>query len=234
MAAQRKKKEIQDETLIDLAQAKVSAEHFLERNSKMLIGILVGLFVIVGGYLFYTYMIVEPRQKEAVEQMFQAEIQFEKDSFDLALNNPGGGYAGFLEIIDQYGGTRAANTAKYYAGISYLNLGNFEEAIRYLEDFSPKDDITKAMKLGALGDAYAEQNDLDKALSQYQKAANAGDNALLTPYYLMKVGQLSEMQNNFSEARKAYERIRDEYPTADEGVDIEKYIVRLDAKEGKG
>ncbi len=233
MAAQRRKKEIQDETLIDLSEAKVSAEHFLEKNSKVLIGVLVGLFVIVGGYLFYKYMIIEPRQKEAVEQMFQAQIQFEKDSFDLALNNPGGGYAGFLEIIDQYGGTPAANTSQYYAGISYLNMGNFEEAINYLEAFSPKDDVTKAMKQGALGDAYAEQNDLDKALSQYNKAANVSENNLITPYYLLKVGQLSEQQGKLAEARKAYERIRDDFPNTEEGAEIEKYLILLEALEAR-
>lgn len=231
MAAQRRKKEIQDETLIDLSQAKVTAEHFLERNSKLLIGILAGLVIVVGGYLFYKYMIIEPRQKEAVEQMFQAQIQFEKDSFDLALNNPGGGYAGFLEIIDQYGGTPAANTANYYAGICYLNMGNFEEAIRYLDAFSPKDETTKAMKQGALGDAYAEQNDLDKALAQYNKAADVGNNSLITPYYLMKVGQLNESQSKFADARKAYERIRDEFPNTEEGADIEKYLIRLESLE---
>lgn len=233
MAAQRRKKEIQDETLIDLSQAKVTAEHFLERNSKMLVGILGGIIVIVGGYLFYKYMIIEPRQKEAVEQMFQAQIQFEKDSFDLALNNPGGGYAGFLEIIDQYSGTPAANTANYYAGISYLNMGNFDEAINYLDAFSPKDDMTKAMKQGALGDAYAEQNDLDKALAQYNKAANVSDNSLIAPYYLMKAGQLSEQLGKFAEAKSAYERIRDEFPNTEEGIDIEKYLIRLEALEAR-
>ncbi len=233
MAAQRRKKEIQDETLIDLSQAKVTAEHFLEKNSKVLIGVLVGLFVVVGGYLFYKYMIVEPRQKEAVEQMFQAQIQFEKDSFNLALNNPGGGYAGFLEIIDQYSGTPAANTAQYYAGISYLNMGNFDEAIEYLEAFDAPDDLTKAMKQGALGDAYAEKDDLEKALSQYKKAANVSDNSLITPYYLMKVGQLSEQQGNLAEARKAYERLRDDFPNTEEGAEVEKYLIRLEALEAR-
>lgn len=234
MAAQRRKKEIQDETLIDLSQAKVTAEHFLEKNQKLVIGILGGVILVVGGYFFYKYMIIEPRQKEAVEQMFQAQIQFEKDSFDLALNNPGGGYGGFLEIIDQYGGTEAANSAQYYAGICYLNLGNIEEAIHYLEDFAPGDDLMASMKQGALGDAYAEQNDMDKALDYYQKAASTESNDLITPYYLMKLGQLSELQGKTDEARKAFERIRDEYPNSEEGTEVEKYLIRLDAATGKG
>ncbi len=234
MAAQRRKKQIQDDTLIDLSQAKVTASHFFERNQKVIFGSLAGIALIVGGYLVYRYVIVEPKQKEAIEQMFQAQLQFERDSFDVALNNPGGGYSGFLDIIDQYGATPAGNTARLYAGLSYLNLGNFDEAVNYLSDFDPTDDITSALKLGALGDAYAELDQMDKALSHYNKAASAGDNSLTTPYYLLKVGQLSEKEGNVAEARKAYEKIRSEYPQTEEGLEIEKYLARLDASTGKG
>lgn len=234
MAALRRKKQVQDETLIDLSQAKVTAENFWETNQKFILGGLAAIVLLVGGYAFYRFVIVEPRQKEAVEQMFQAQMQFERDSFELALNNPGGGYSGFLEIMDQYGSTPAGNTAAYYAGICYLNLGNFSEAITYLEKYSPKDELTKAMKLGAIGDAYAEQDQLDKALSHYNKAANAGENALTTPYYLLKVAQLQEKQGKLAEARKAYEQIRSEYPESEEGQDVEKYLARLDFMDNKG
>jgi len=234
MAALRRKQKIQDETLIDLSQAKVTAAHFWERNQKLILGIVGGLVLVIGGWAFYKFVIVEPRQKEAVEQMFQAQFQFERDSFDLALNNPGGGYSGFLEIIDQYGSTPAGNSARYYAGICYLNMGNFDEAIKHLEKFSPSDDILSAMKQGALGDAYAELGQLDKALSQYNKAAAAGNNDLTAPYFLLKVGQLHEKQGNAAEARKAYEKIRSEYPDSEEGMDIEKYLARLELAENKG
>ncbi len=229
MATIRRKKQVQDETLIDLSQAKVSAERFWEKNQKILLIILGGLFLVVGGYFFYRFVIVEPKQKEAIEQMFQAQLQFERDSFDLALNNPGGGYAGFLEIIDKYGSTPAGNTAHYYAGICYLHLGGFEDAISHLETFSPKDDITEAMKLGAIGDAYSELNQLDKALAQYVKAAGAADNNLTTPYFLLKTGQLHEKQGNREEARSAYSRILSEYPDSEEGQEIEKYLARLES-----
>ena len=88
-----------------------------------------------------------------------------QDSFILALENPGGGFEGFLDTIDNYGSTKSGNLAKYYAGISYLNLGRTEDAINYLESYRSNDDITSIMKAGALGDAYAESQSYDKALS---------------------------------------------------------------------
>ena len=228
MAALSRKKQVQDETLIDLSQAKVTAEHFLERYRNILLGAVGAIVLIGGGYLVYRYVIVEPRQKEAVEQMFQAQMMFERDSFDLALNNPGGGYSGFLEIIDNFGGTPAANSAKYYAGVCYLNMGNFEDAVKYLEDFDAPDGMFEALKQGAIGDAYAEQDQMDKALAQYEKASKADDNDLTTPYYLLKLGQLSEKQGKKDEAKKAYETIKNEFPNTEEGAEVEKYLARIE------
>ena len=85
--------------------------------------------MIVGGYLFYDLMVKTPNENAAKEAMYRAEEQFARDSFALALENPGAGFGGFLDIIDEYPGTSAANLAKYYSGISYLNLGRYEAAI---------------------------------------------------------------------------------------------------------
>lgn len=228
MAAIRRKQQVQDETLIDLSKAKVSAEQYFEKYKPYILGGLGGIVLIIGGYLFYRYVIIEPRQKEAVEQMFQAQFQFERDSFDLALNNPGGGYIGFLDIIDQFGGTPAANSAHYYAGICYLNLGNFDDALKHLNKFSAKDPFTKAVKEGALGDIYSEQNQMDKAISQYKKAAAAADNDFTAPYYMMKLGQLNVLQGNNAEAKKIFEEIKFKYPETDESLEAEKYIALLE------
>ena len=108
--------------------------------------------------------------------MRQAQFQFERDSFALALTNPGGGYSGFLDIIDNYGGTKAANLAHYYAGISYLNLGQYDVAIEYLNDFKAKDEILPITKYGAIAAAYVNYRILDQAISYYKKAINAGNN----------------------------------------------------------
>ena len=44
-------------------------------------------------------------------------------------------YLGFIDIADDYSSTKAGKLANYYAGLSYLYLGEFENAIDYLEDF---------------------------------------------------------------------------------------------------
>jgi tetratricopeptide (TPR) repeat protein len=162
--------------------------------------------------------------------MWMAQVQFEKDSFNLALDNPGGGYSGFLQIISDYKGTKAANLANYYAGVSYLNMGNFDAALSFLSDFKPSGIVGPVMKHGALGDTYSELNQMDKAMEQYKKATEASENELLTPYYLKKMAMLHETQNEFDKALELYKRIKSKYPNSNESLSIDKYIARAEAR----
>jgi len=217
-----------DDTIVNIVEASEGAQDFLEKNQNLILGAIAGLAIIVGGYFAYVNLYQQPRQDEAVEQMFQAQFQFEQDSFALALSNPGGGYGGFLDIIDNYSGTKAANMAKYYAGVCYLNLGQYESAVEYLEGFNAHGEVTPIMKYGALGDAYSELGDLDKAAGMYRKAAKAEDNDVLTPYYLKKLGMLLEYQQDNDGALKAYKEIKENYPTSPDAQNIDKYIVRVE------
>ncbi len=230
MASRKRNQKKAEETLVDIVEVRDQAQSFVDRNQNIVLGGLLVIVLIIGGIFAYSNFYQQPWQQEAMEQMYQAQVQFQRDSFALALTNPGGGYLGFLDIIDSYGSTDAGNLANYYAGISYLNLGQFEAAIDFLNDFDPAGDITPIMKYGALGDAYSELNDLENALDYYEDAVSAGDNDMLTPYYLKKVGMLHEKNGSFAQAKAAYERIKEEYPSSPVGQDIEKFIIRVSAK----
>ena len=230
MARRKRNQKKADETLVDIVEVRDQAQSFVDRNQNLVLGGLLVIVLIIGGIFAYNNFVKKPRQQEAVQQMYQAQIQFERDSFALALTNPGGGYPGFLDIVDNYGGTDAGNLAAYYAGISYLNLGQYEAAIDFLEDYSADGEITPIMKYGAIGDAYSELNDFESALNYYRRAVNAGDNDALTPYYLKKLGMLYEKTGELTDAKQAYERIKNEYPQSQVGQDIDKYIIRVNAK----
>lgn len=228
----KKKQEVRraDETLIDIVEVREQAGDFFERYRTIILGVGSVLLLAIIGWFAYNQFYLKPKQQEAIDQMFQAQIQFERDSFQLALVNPGGGYIGFLDIIDNYGGTPAANLANYYAGVCYLHLGKYDAAVSYLSDFNAKGEVMPIMKNGALGDAHAELNDLSKAMSYYKKAVNAGENDLLTPYYWKKIAMLNEKNGDTDAALDAYEKIKNDYPNAPDARDIDKYIARVTPK----
>ncbi len=215
-----------DETLVDIVEVKENAQDFFDKNQKTIVGVLAAAVIVAGLFLAYKYGYQAPKEKASMEAIHKAEFQFKQDSFALALTNPGEGYEGFLDIIDNYSGTPVANLANYYAGISYLNLGNYDVAIDFLNDYSANDDITPITKNGSIGDANAELGNMDAAKASYQKAANS-DNAFLTPYYLNKLAILSMSLNDNSTALSSFERIKKDYPQSAEAKDAAKYIPLL-------
>ncbi len=227
--AKRKVSPTAQETIVQEPYAPTTP--FLQKNQTLFlyaIGVLIALLV---GYGVYKYLIVAPKQQEAVAAMWHAQSLFERDSFRMALENPGGGFDGFQTLADKYSGTPAGSTASYYAGICYLQLGDFDNAIKYLEDSSPKGELLPAVRHGALGDAYSEKKDFNAALKHYDEAVDASDNEVLAAYYLKKLGMLHEYQKNNDAALKAYERLRTDYPsqTSQEWREVEKYIYRVQA-----
>ncbi|MEO5583407.1 MAG: tetratricopeptide repeat protein, partial [Saprospiraceae bacterium] len=215
-----------EEKLLDLVEVQQKTKSFFEHNQQRISIIGGGILLVVAGYLAYYLLYQKPRQSRSVEQMMLAQQQFEKDSFRLALTNPGGGYSGFLDIIESYSGTKTANLAKYYAGLCYLHLEQFDAAIDYLKDFNPKDEITPITRFGTLGDAYSEKKDFDNAISYYKKAIAAGNNELLTPYYIKKLGMLYLFQKDNGNALNEFNELKKQFPLSPEATDVDKYIAK--------
>lgn len=213
---------------------KTEAIDAFERNKNVVYG---GLALVLGvaGLLYFYFGVYKPNQNAAAnDAIYQAQFLYERDSFQLALSGvhtPGQPeVVGFLDIIDQYSGTDAANLANYYAGISLLQLGKFEESVKFLQNYSGTDALTQAMAYGAIGDAKSELGQMDEALSFYEKAANFNPNEATSPYFLLRAGKLSEHTGKKDEAQKYYERIQKEYPAFGERVNIENELIRLTGK----
>ena len=198
-------------------------EQYIEENKKSLTIIVVVIAIVVGGYLLYSKVLLGPKEIEAQSQIFRAEQYFEQDSFRLALEGDGDAF-GFIDVIDEYRITKTANLAHYYAGISYLNLGEFEDAIKHLKQFDSGDKLVSVVALGVLGDAYVEIGDYNEAISFFEKAANKNKNELTSAIYLKKAGLAYEAVEDYSKAVSAYEKILKKYPRSEEAREIEKYI----------
>jgi len=220
-----KKQDGTEGKIIAVEEALGKTEQFIEKNQKIIIIVLVILMALVLGYFGIKQFYIKPQETKAHAEMFYAEKYFELDSLDLALNGDGE-HIGFLEVIDNYGITKASNLAKYYTGIIYLKKGKYEEAISYLKDFDSDDQIIGSIATSSIGDAYMELNNADKALEYYLKAVDQNTNNFTSPQNLMKAGFVYEEKNDWGNALKMYERIKKDFFKSQESREIDKYIAK--------
>ncbi|MEQ8239675.1 MAG: tetratricopeptide repeat protein [Cyclobacteriaceae bacterium] len=204
------------------------AEDFFneKKNQQLVFGIGGVLALIIVAFLGYRYYISN-QNTEAQQEMFQSVFYFEADSLGKALNGDGNNF-GFLEIIDTYGGTDAANLANYYAGASFLQLGDYKNAAKYLEQFSSSDYLVQARAYALTGDAYSELDDFEAAEAAYKNAVEYKPNAEFTPIYLMKLAVNYEAQGKYKPAADAYGKIVSEYSNSSFFQDAQKHKARLD------
>lgn len=209
----------------NVEQTLTKTEQFLEQNYKPLLYVLAGAVVLVG-IVWLLRMYTNKKNDEALSQMFMAEQYFGQDSLNLALNGDGNNL-GFIDIAKEYKATRSGKLANFYAGACLMHLGQYEEAVSYLNKYKLDDEIIAPQAKGLIGDAKVELGDNAAGIKHYIEAADMAENAFLTPIYLMKAGMLYEMENNWAEALKLYERIQEKYPESNEGRSIDKYIARV-------
>ena len=208
-------------------------EEWVIRNQKAILGFILAVAIATLGYILYDKYVATPSQEEAFKEMNQAQMYFQKavdatgtksDSlYNLVLKGSEGKF-GVVKIADEYSGTDAGNLANYYAGVAYLNTKKYAEAITSLEKFKSDDIMLSTIAIGAIGDAYAQQNKQKEALEYYVKAADANKNELTRPRYLMKAGKTALVLGNKADALKYFTDIKENYDTAPEAQSIDALI----------
>lgn len=229
----KKKNTNQDDILKDgnekLTEVFNNAEYYFEQYKNIILGAIALIVIVVGGWWGYNNLVKGPKETKAKDAIVYAQKYFEMDSMRLALKGDGQ-HLGFETIAKQYSGTAAGSRATFGAGIASLKLGNYAEAIKFLNDFSTSDPLLNARKYGCMGDAYAEQNQMDKAIENYKKAVDAADNDLVTSSYLYRLALALETKGNKKEALENYKRVHNDYPQSQEGMAAEIAIARLEAQ----
>ena len=215
------KKETEKAILADEVLGK--SEAFVIEHKNKFITIFVAIIAVVAGYLAYSTFVAEPREEEAAKAIFKAEQYFVNGDFETALNGDGIN-AGFLQVIDENGGTDVANMAYAYAGLCYVQQQNYDEAINYLEKYKGSDRIVSPMVKYALGNCYAHNENIDKAIKLVLAAADEAENITVTPKCLFDAAAMYEKQGKADKALELYNRIKNEYPQAPEAANIERFI----------
>ena len=216
--------------------ALMKSEAFAMKYRKaIIIAVAAIIIAVVGGFLYKAY-VAQPREEKASTALAKGQEYFDAEQFDKALKGDGAGYVGLLNIISDYSSTDAANLANLYAGLCYANLNKWDDAVKYLDAYSPADDaMVSPAAIAALGNAYAYVNQLDKAIDNLEKAAEMADkqakdgvNNSIAPTFYLQAGILLESQGKKDKALELYQKIKANYVNAQlvQSQEIDKYIER--------
>jgi len=219
------------------------AKGFWAQYSKKIMIAGSVLILAAGGYLGYKYFYKIPRENSASELIFPAEKLFDKmsttssyskDTMNIVLNggNLGGNnVTGLLKIISKYSGTQTANRAHYMVGACYLQLKEFDKAIKHLKDFEANGaDQVQSKAYLLLGYAYSELKKTDEAFSYFKKAASAdAADPGMTTEALYVAGRYAEAMGKTKEAIELFKKIKEEYPASQHvsSGDVDKYLGKL-------
>jgi tetratricopeptide (TPR) repeat protein len=229
MVSKKEQEKKTEKRLENIEETLTRSETFLIENQKtitIVVGVVLLIVLAVFGYKKY---IIEPKTQDAQEQIFYAQQFFAADSLDKALYGDGN-HLGFVDIAEEYSSTKPGNLANYYAGISFLKKGDFDKAIDFLSKFEADDKVVIAMAKGAIGDAYLEKDNKEKALEYYVMAAEIRDNNFTSPLFYFKAAQTAELLNNYNKALDYYKNIKTNYPSSKQAVEIDRYIARTETK----
>lgn len=209
---------------VETEQQLNKTEAFFDKYKKaIIIGVVAVVVLIVGGILINNYYLA-PREDAASTELAKSQELFNNEQFEQALT-------GFKKVASDYSSTKAGNLAQLYIGLCQANLGKWQEAADALENFSTKGDqmISPAAE-GALGNAYANLKQYDKAVDHLKKAAKMADNNSLSPTFLIQAGEILESQGKKNEALKLYQEIKKKYFQSMQYQNIDAYIERASAK----
>ncbi|MDR1653055.1 MAG: tetratricopeptide repeat protein [Prevotellaceae bacterium] len=220
-----KKKQKKQDSFENVETALSSAELFVEKNRNTILYAVSGVILLVLLILAFRSLYLKPREVTAANEIYKTQLVFARDSFRVALEG-NVQTLGFKEIASEYSITKSGNLANAYAGICYYKIGDYNNAIKYLNRFDGKDKYLSTIVLGLTGDCYANIGETNKAISYFEKAASKGDD-VTTPLYLKKAGVAYETLNKADKAVAAYKQIKENYPNSIEGEDIDKYIARV-------
>lgn len=190
-----------------------------KKYRKQLTGFFIAVVVVLVAILVW-FLVRQSQVAKADQAIALADVE-QNDSIALNLYKDAAAH-----------GTKSGDRAKVEAAIRLYQAGNYEEAVKYLDDASASDEIVAAGIETLKGDCYVNLQNYDVAIKAYEKAIKeANHNSQLVPIILIKEANVYREQKNYAAEAKAYGKIVEEYPTYGEAanLDIRKYYERAKA-----
>ena len=216
-------------TLEEVNESLTTAAQRIEDNKKYINWALIAIGVIALLAIGYIYGIRNPNLNKAQEEIGKADlIRVQGGNEDDALKAYEKVAAEFSNI---YG-----NRAHLEAATLLYKKGEYQKALKHLEDYSPDGNIVGPASQSLMGDCYVNLKKYDQALSCYDKAISlAKGNEDYAPAFMLKKATVLHEQKKYSEEAAIYQEIKDKFLmfTQQTGFNVDKYLEQANALAGK-
>ena len=214
-------------TLEEVNESLTSAAQRIEDNKKYITWAVIALAVlaVLAGLYIYQH---NKNIADATKQIGDADIVLLQGQDDEALK-------AYEKVADEFS-NKTGERAHLNAAILLYQKGEYEKAIKHIEDFSTDSKLIGPASQSLLGDCYVNLKKYDKAMAAFEKAISlSGDNELYTPAFMIKKATVLHEQKKFAEEADIYQAIKDKYPMFGQqgGFNVDKYLERAKALAGK-
>jgi tetratricopeptide (TPR) repeat protein len=215
------KKEIKEDKLITYFY---SAENFFTKYKNKILPYTGVVLIAVVAVYFYLNQKAENNEKAGIELSRIMSIFNQGSYLEAIEGKQGTNIIGLKRLVEEYSGTENGETAKIYLANCYAYLGNYDEAIKYYEDYSGNIDYFKAASLAGRAGYYASKNNYEKAADLYLEASKLTEINSQNPDYLLNAGIYYMKLGNKEEAKILFNRIKEDYTSSLANREVDKYL----------
>ena len=196
------------------------SREFLIAGAGVVVVIFIVLFVISSN---------KSHNQKAAELLGKARVELESGEFQTATTD-------LQTIWRSYKGTNAAQEALYLLGNAYYYGKDYDQALRYFQEFVSKypkaDPLLLSGAYSGIGDCHIQKKEYSQAAESYLQAAGKITDDFVIPNLLLSAAQSYSYANQLDKAKELYERIITKYPNSKVVTQARLELAEISAQKG--
>ena len=200
---------------------------YYNRNKNQVLIIAGAIVVIVVGIILFTSKRASQNEEAAVA-LGKIKAAYEGGNFQASINGDSLGNKGLLFIVSEYGSSENGQLAKLMLANSYYGLRDFQNAMKYYDDFGGSNKLSKVAAISGIASVKEAQNDYVGAGKEFERAANYDKENPFRDEYLFYAGRDFSMGNDKASAKRVFEMLKSDFPKSKYIAQSQRYNYNID------
>lgn len=218
------KRQMKEDALISTY---VKATKWYEDHKRQVSMGLTALIVVVIAALIYANNQASNNEK-AMTELGKVFGYFDAGQYQVALEGiPERNIPGLKSIVENYGGSRSGELARFYLATVYYTLGRYDEALEQFDAFDPPKGVLEVSRLSGIAACYEAKGQYDRAAEYFERAAVRYPQDLSAAENLSHAGRNHGFAGNRNKAVELFKKLKKDYPTSVQARDADRYIAQF-------